>query len=257
MKYILDTNVWVDVCRGRLSCNRLRHARERGETEYVWAPPVLVELFVGIASSGERNYNENKAMFLAAEAFQMQILELPIPFMWKLLWNISDAGASRVSPGHYRNLVEMLIASRNFTEFLRETTNPSSVWKQMVVAHRVHSSILDYELSALHVLASRGPKANLALAVARLFRLDGLMPDPLLMESKCSAALEFLRSALHKVRNGANPQKNDRGVYGDFQMFWYLADSNVSFVSGEDFSQEIEASTQRDRVIHLASLLDE
>jgi hypothetical protein len=125
----------------------------------------------------------------------------------------------------------------------------------MVNAHEVHQAFLDQELSALNVLASRSTSANLALACARMFRLSGLLPDPVSIEIKCSAALEFLKASLDKVRNGANPKKNDRGVYGDFQMFWYLADPQIAFVSKEDFSNEIRSSPQRDRIISLAAFV--
>jgi hypothetical protein len=115
MRFILDTNVWIDVCRGQLSCDVLRRGRDCSGIEYAWAPPVLIELLVGIATGGDRDFVRNRSMFQAAESLQAEILELPTPFMWKLLWNVSDRNPSRVTPTHYRALVEMLLRTRTTT----------------------------------------------------------------------------------------------------------------------------------------------
>jgi len=52
-----------------------------------------------------------------------------------------------------------------------------------------------------------------------------------------------------KVRAGANLAKDDRGIYVDFQLFFYLADADAVIVSNEDFSGEIRSSPQRSRII--------
>ena len=61
--------------------------------------------------------------------------------------------------------------------------------------------------------------------------------------------MEFLKSSVLQVSRGANVQKNNRGLYVDNQLFFYLADPEAVVVSNEDFSQEIRKSPQRNRII--------
>jgi hypothetical protein len=85
--------------------------------------------------------------------------------------------------------------------------------------------------------------------VARMYRLGGLRPDPAMIEVTFSAAIEFLRSSAMKIRQGANPLKNDRRLYVDSQRFYYLADPRTVVASNEDFSDDIKASPQKNRII--------
>ena len=69
-----------------------------------------------------------------------------------------------------------------------------------------------------------------------------------------SAALDFLESSCPKVTAGANPRKNDPGLYIDFQLLLYLGDDGLSFLTNENFAHEIRKSPQRQRIIRLDSL---
>jgi hypothetical protein len=91
--------------------------------------------------------------------------------------------------------------------------------------------------------------------MARLYRLGGLLPDPELFARTFSAAIEFLKYSVLQVRRGANPKKNNRGLYIDSQLFWYLGDPNAVVVTNEDFSQEIRSSPQKNRIISLDAFL--
>jgi len=85
--------------------------------------------------------------------------------------------------------------------------------------------------------------------MARTNQCGGLLPDPDAFEKQFSAAVEFLKSSVMQVRRGANVLKNNRGVYVDNQLFFYLANPEAVIVSNEDFSQEIRSSLQKDRII--------
>jgi hypothetical protein len=80
-------------------------------------------------------------------------------------------------------------------------------------------------------------------------RGSGLLPDPAVVEVIFSAAIEFLVSSSIKIRQGPNPLKNDRGLYVDSQLFYYLADPDAVVVSNEDFFDDIKLSPQKSRII--------
>ena len=97
-KCILDTNVWIDLGRRRVSFDDLVAAQRQAEWEYLLAPPVLIELFRGLIRGEGQHFNSNKYIIQCANSLACEILPLPIPFMWKALWNVSG-GDSAVRPG--------------------------------------------------------------------------------------------------------------------------------------------------------------
>jgi hypothetical protein len=166
------------------------------------------------------------------------ILELSRVFMFQMLWKITDGGVSRVRPGNYRNLLHMFVASKSFPEFIAKCEQPGSEWSRMGELDTIHDKVLDKELGSVDTLAARASLKTLHVHMARLYGRGGLLPDPSTFELTFSAAFEFLRSSTVKVRNGANLRKNDRGMYIDQQLFFYLADPEAVVVSNEDFTED-------------------
>ena len=122
-------------------------------------------------------------------------------------------------------------------------------WNEASRWDAIQEDVVEKELVGLGKLARGASLKSLQVHIARMYRLGGLLPDPAIVERRFSAAIESLRSAAVKIRRGANPLKNDRGMYIDSQLFYYLADPEIVVVSNEDFSAEIRMSPQRDRII--------
>lgn len=243
MYYILDSNIWIEVEKETISCADL----VRDGVEVLVAPLMLTELVRGLTKGGEKFFAAKKPMFECMA--KCGILELPKPFIVKVLWNVDGGGVSKVRPHHYATLLEMLTSSHSLAQFLKKAEAPSSLWNKMTDLHSIHDKVLDKELGSLNPLANKASLKSFGIHIAKMYKLGGLSPDPDEIERKFSAALEFLRAYVMKVRRGANPKKNDRGMYIDNQLFYYLADPDAVIVSNEDFSDEIRSSPQRDRII--------
>jgi hypothetical protein len=164
-----------------------------------------------------------------------------------VLWGTSNA-ASGVQPEHYRKLMNLVTHAKSFGDFLAETEKPASVWKKMNQLDSIHEDVLEKELKSLEKLAGASLKA-IPSNLARIYQRGGLLPDPEFVENKFSAAIEFLRSSILLLRNGAKPRKNDRGLYIDQQLFFYLADPELTLVTKENFSNKVKASPQAARVL--------
>jgi hypothetical protein len=247
MYYILDSNIWIDVEQRIISCADLT---ARDGIEVVVAPFMITELVHGLTKGGERFFAAKKLMFECMANFR--ILELPKVFIFKVLWNVDGGGVSNVRPHDYASLLEMLTGSHSLAQFLKKAEASDSFWKKMTGLHSIHDKVLDKELGSLNPLAGQGSLKSLPIYMSKMHKLGGLSPDPDIVELKFSAALEFLRAYIMKVRRGAKPKKNDRGMYVDSQLFYYLADPDAVIVSNEDFSNEIKNSPQRDRIISYA-----
>jgi hypothetical protein len=247
MYYIMDTNIWVDVTQGKIPCNDL--SGKVGAVVVV-APFMIVELMRATVRGGEKYFVGDRKMFECME--RLDILELTKPFVYKTLWNISNVGISNVRPETYRTLLQMMVGSSSFSDFINKTERPGSVWIRVSEWDSIHEKVLDKEINALGKIADQGSLKSLGRHLAGIYGLGGLLPDPDKIEETFSAALEYLRSSVRKLRNGANLAKNDRGMYVDFQIFFYLADPAAVIVSNEDFSGEIAKSPQRSRIISLA-----
>lgn len=243
MYYILDSNIWIDVAQGKLACADLTGNPTK---KIVLAPFMITELVRGIVKGGEAYFLQNRSMIACMAHFE--ILELPKVFIFRVLWNVLG-GISKVRPHHYRTLLGLLVGSNTLTDFLRKTEEPRSVWKKMAELNSIHEGVLEKELRSLGTLADRASVRTLHVHMAHTNQLGGLSPDPDEFEAKFSAAVEFLRSSVMQVRHGANVLKNNRGLYVDNQLFFYLADPEAVIVSNEDFSQEIRNSPQKNRII--------
>jgi len=152
-------------------------------------------------------------------------------------------------------LMDLLIQAKTFSDFLAETERPDSIWRRMNELDSIHEGILERELTSLETLARASLRA-LPVNLARMYRFSGLLPDPDFVEARFSAAIEFLRSSITQVRTGAKPRKNDRGLYVDQQLFFYLADPEAVVVTNENFSREIKTSPQRSRIISYREFRD-
>jgi hypothetical protein len=246
MYYIPDSNIWIDLSQGKISCNDLLG---KTQVKVVVAPLMIVELVRGTIRGGEQHFQQNRAMFGCM--INCDILELPKVFIFGLLWRVYG-GVSNVRPSHYKILLQMLVNSNSLADFLKKAEAPGSIWKKMSDLDSIHETVLDKELASLNTLAKKASVKTLHVHMAQLYKMGKMAPDPDLIERKFSAALEFLRSSVIQVRNGADPLKNNRGMYVDNQLFYYLADPDAVFVSNEDFSSEIKTSPQKNRIISFA-----
>src|SRR5580700_7682771 len=119
-KYLLDTNIWVEIGRGTIDFVELEKVRVHKGVSFLWAPPVLTELFGGTIQGGIAHFKKNQRIFECSRQLDNSVLELPSPFIWKRLWNTSRQ-KSTVHPEHYFDLIEMCIRSRDFADFLQRT----------------------------------------------------------------------------------------------------------------------------------------
>lgn len=252
LEFFPDTNVLIDFGRDAATRNKLQGAVQRG-TGLTVAPPALIELVRGMVAHGRDMFAVNKRVFAWLHASHFRILELPRPFMARMLGS-SIPKSSGVEPGHYVELIEMIASSESFDDFLRRSEGTGSVWKDISRADQIHRSELDREFKSFELLAKQRSGPALAQRLSRLFGAPGRRPKPFLIERKFSAAIEFLESSLSKVRGGAKPRKNDPGLYTDFQLLLYLASENLNFLTCEDFSSEIRRSPQKARIVHPNSL---
>ncbi len=251
MRYIFDTNIWANVSRKRLSCDDLRG---KAGVQIALAPLAIVELVRGVVRGGEFRFAANRAMVECMARDQPEILELPKIFVHKLIWNLSSS-ISGVRPEHYTLLMDLIVQSSSLAKFLAKAEAPGSVWKKMTDLYSIHESVLDKELGSLKKLAEQASLKSIPVHITRFYQLGGLRPDPEFLVFKFSAAVEFLVNSIAQVRNGANPLKNNRGLYVDSQFFWYLGDPDLTIVTKEDFSSDIKVSPQASRIISLDAFL--
>lgn len=116
--------------------------------------------------------------------------------------------------------------------------------------------MVDKEFDALEKFAELKPGTyDLAEKFCETFGPTGSRPSAANFRSHFSAAVEYGESTIAKIRAGAKPRKNDRGRYGDFQLFFYLANPDITILSSEDFSGDIKASPQRDRIVGLDAIV--
>jgi hypothetical protein len=64
-----------------------------------------------------------------------------------------------------------------------------------------------------------------------------------------SAQFEYLEANILKVKGGAKPEKNDRGLWIDYNILRYLADPEVTIITAEKFHRSIKQSPQASRII--------
>lgn len=250
--YLPDTNVLIDFGRVPATRGKLENAQNAGH-EFVLGPPAIIELVRGLVAGGTQHFANDKQVFEWIVAQHCKVMPLPRPFMANILKTTSQR-RSEVEPEHYVQLVRMLAESATFDEFLRRSKEPDSSWKEIDEADKIHNAFLDREFVALEKIAKRGRITDFAKPLAGTFGPPGRPPNPLILHTHFSAALEFLKASLAKVAGGAKPRKNDPGLYVDFQLLLYLGDPTILFLTKEDFSDEVKKSPQLSRIVHLDSL---
>ncbi len=249
--YLPDTNVLIDFGRDGAVSAKLENAQNNGSA-FLIAPPALIELVRGMIAGGRNTFQNDKKVFVWLQAHGCQVLELPRPFMAKILH--TSTRTSGVVPLHYQQLVEMVANSADFDEFLRRTQAAGSVWRDISQLYEIHERQLEKELIALESIAARGGNLDLAKGLSHMFGMPGCRPNHLVLQRRFSAAIEYLESSVTKIRGGAKPRKNDRGLYVDFQMLLYLGRPDLSFLTKENFAAEIRMSPQKARIVRLEAV---
>lgn len=248
-RYVLDTNVWVQLAQAKISCAALT---QRPNRESVVAPFVIMELMKESVKHEGRYFENDRRVFECMAA--LEILPLTQPFIYQRLWNSAEIPPARVLPETYKKLLQMIVGSASYKDFIEKTEEPGSVWTGVGKWNAIHQRELDKELGFIDKLAKEDHEA-LAVGIAKLYQLKGCLPSRHFVENEFSAALEYLGSVVNKAKSGAKVSKNDRGAYVDFQILCYLADASTTIVSDEDFSSEISNSPQKDRIITLSTFL--
>ena len=88
------------------------------------------------------------------------------------------------------------------------------------------------------MLAKNGNSLNMPERLAAIFGAPGCRPNPILLRSQFSAAIEYIENVIRKMIQGANPRKNNRGVYVDWQLLMYLGMRDLRFLTSENFSKK-------------------
>lgn len=250
--YLPDTNVVIDYARNPARKEKLDRAEASG-AKFVIAPPTLTELTVGVVKGGEPRFAQNKLMFEWLKKHVKNLLDLPRPFMGAVSGFPSRMGTVLIE--HHELRIELVAGAVDYPDFLKRKNEPGSVWSDIEKSAAVHDQQLDLEYAALSKLAAKKPGSfDLAEAFSKTFSVGGKCPDPKVFRNLFSAAFEYGDLTIAKIRAGANPRKNDAGRYGDFQLFFYLADPAIELLTSEDFMKEIVTSPQRSRIVKVDSL---
>jgi hypothetical protein len=250
--FLPDTNAIIDYGRNPDRKARLDRAQSSG-AKFVIAPPTMTELTVGVVLGGAARFEQNKTIFGWLKKQAANILELPRPFMGQVSGFPSRKG--NVVIAHHEQRIDLIAEATDYADFLKQKDAPGSAWSDIEQSATVHTQQLDKEFDALKKLAKKTPGSfDLATEFSKTFPIGDKSPDPQAFKDLFSAAFEYGELTIAKMRNGANPRKNDPGRYGDFQLFFYLADPNIELLTSEDFSKEITRSPQRSRIVKVDSL---
>lgn len=248
--YLPDTNVLVDFAKDPAVRTKLEKASHDG-AKFVIAPPTLTELSVGVVKGGSTHFARNKDLFTWLRGQSSAILELPKPFMVEILGSPMKLG--HLKTHHQVERINLVADSNSFEEFLQRKNEAGGSWSDIEKSVEIHEQILDKEFDALKKLAALSP-GSFDLATKFCERFDNPRPDPKVFSERFSAAMEYAETTIAKIRAGANPRKNDPGRFGDFQLFFYLADPDINLLTREDFSSDIKSSPQRTRIVPLDAL---
>jgi hypothetical protein len=250
--YLPDTNVLIHIGRDPAVQTKLENAEQSG-SKFVIAPSVMTELAVGVVKGGEAYFEQNKKIFTWLQAHSDAILDPPRPFIGKILGFPSKW--SNVETHHRVQRIGMVANSPAFNEFLKRKSDAGNVWSDIDKAPQIHADMVDKEFTELEKLAKKPQgTADVVAMLCKTFAATGACPDPKLFRQHFSAAVEYVEASIAKIRGGAKPWKNDRGRYGDFQLFFYLADPNITLLSCEDFTDDIKKSPQRTRIVGFDAL---
>lgn len=245
--FIPDTNVWKHIGKDEILTPQFEKSLAAGN-KFLVGPPVLIELVRGLVRGGEERFSEDQKMFAWVRNNKCEILDLTRPFMARVLRSSTPAN-SGVFPEHYAKLIEMIVSSGTFAEFIDRSNTEGSVWKDIESLDQIHESQIEKELRALEDLARHHKDLNIPTRLATTFGAPGCRPVPIVISRTFSAAIEYLETSVRKITQGANPRKNDRGLYVDWQMLMYLAIPDVLFLTIENFTGEISKSPQKNRIV--------
>jgi hypothetical protein len=245
--FIPDTNVWKHIGKDEVFTPRFERSLASG-SQFLVAPPVLIELVRGLVRGGEERFSDDQKMFAWMKNNKCEILDLTRPFMARVL-RTSIPANSGVFPAHYAQLIEMIVSSGTFSEFVQRSNAAGSVWKDIDSLDQIHEGQIEKELRALEELAKRHRDLNVPARLANTFGAPGCRPVPIVIRRTFSAAIEYLETSVQKMVQGANPRKNDRGLYVDWQMLMYLAIPDAMFLTSEDFTGEVSKSPQKTRIV--------
>jgi hypothetical protein len=248
--YFPDTNIFIDFGRNLAVRQRLEQAIGNG-AHFVIAPPALIELTRGMVRTAQTHFQNDKRVFVWLRDNNFAILPLPFPFMANILRSRTPQ-RSTVLPDHYRQQIEMIADAADFDDFLNRSRG--TVWQDIYRADAIHEAELDREVGAIRPLVKRGRGQDYAEPLSRKFGVPGCRPRPEIVARKFSAALEFLEFSIAKASGGANLRRNDPGFYTDFQLLFYLADTELIFVTRENFARKIRVSPQRTRIVGMEAL---
>ena len=250
--YLPDTNVLIKLGIEIAIETKLENA-ERSGSRFVIAPSTVTELIVGVVNAGASHFDRNKRIFTWLQTHSDAILDLPRPFIGKILGFQSKR--SKVEPHHQLQRIGMVANSATFANFLKRKDDVGNVWSDIDKASPIHRAQVDGEFAALERFAKlKKGEFDIATLLCKSFAKRGVCPDPRVFKQHFSAAVEYAEASIAKIREGANPRKNDRGRYGDFQLFFYLADPSITLLTAEDFSGDIRQSPQRTRIVGIDAL---
>ncbi len=245
--FMPDTNLWVHIGKDAHLTEKFDKAIAAGG-KFLIAPPALIEVVRGMVRYGKDKFSEDRKTFEWMRDQKCEILDLTKPFMAAILRTTLPT-KSGVVPEHYTQLINMVVESASFDEFVHRGNADGSVWKNIESLDQIHEAQIEHELRALEDLAKQHKSLDIPQRLSQMFGAPGCRPNPLVVSRQFSAAIEYLETSVRKVAGGAKPRKNDRGLYVDWQLLMYLADPKISFLSSEDFSGEISVSAQKNRIV--------
>jgi hypothetical protein len=227
---------------------------EHDGVQFALAPSTTTELTVGLVKGGEKHYENNRKIFAWLDTHSKNVLDLPRPFMGNILGFPSKH--SDVEKHHFVDRITIVMNSPTFADFLKNKDTPGSAWSDIDQSAVVHAGQVNKEFDALENIAKLPPeklkKVDFAAAFCKTFASpEGVCPDATVFRQHFSTAMEYGEASIKKIQNGANPRKNDRGRYCDFQLLFYLADPNFTILTSDGYSNDIVKSPQRTRIVGL------
>ena len=260
MKFLPDTNIAIAIGKNDSDFEGLKTFLSSTKGRLLLAPPVIVELLVKVLNGQDRCFNINKRPLTRLFALNPEIPELPESFA-QIMFFGSSTFIVGVRPWDYRQLLTALERSNSKTDFIARAHDPSVQWKGIQDFPKTHDIQVSRELNNLRRLALQQPKRSFADKTADSLsnsaftkvgdgRSNGVLTvDPNEVSHAFSAAFEYLGANIQNVKAGAKPEKNDRGIWVDYNILWYLADPEVTIITLERFHRSIKQSPQASRII--------
>jgi hypothetical protein len=183
-----DTNVWVGVGKDAGITERFDKALANGD-RFLVGPPSLIELVRGMARYGKDKFFDDQRTFAWMHKSQCEILDLPKPFMAKILHTRLGSN-SGVTPEHYSQQLQMVVEAKSFDEFVKKSNDAGSVWKNIESLDQIHESEIEKELRSLEELAARKKPLDMPRSLSGWFGAPGCRPHPLVIRRFFSAAIE-------------------------------------------------------------------